>query len=100
MSVTVDFDSIEKLKAALALFLETYLKTKILDRNSGTLRMQILHAKNNKNKSIKEKMINYKLLRLDERLLTDHLLEMPLKDYHVCEFLIEELMKYVKGPSR
>lgn len=76
----------------LKVFMEIHGKTKILEANEGVLRMHVLHSKN-QNKSIKEKMINYKLLRVDERLLNPEK-EISEKDSVIVEFLISELMKY------
>lgn len=74
-------------------FLEIHGKTKITDVNPGVLKMYILHSKN-QNKTPKEKLINYKLLRIDERLLNDSPEEIGERDSIIAEFLIEELMKY------
>lgn len=73
-------------------FLEIHGKTKIFDVNEGMLRMHILRSKN-QNKTPKEKLINYKLLRVEERLLVpgDEITE---KDFIIVEFLLDELMKY------
>ena len=75
-------------------FLEIHGKTKITDVNTGVLKMYILHSKN-QNKTPKEKLINYKLLRVDERLLNGDTEEISERDSIIVEFLIEELMKYV-----
>jgi hypothetical protein len=74
-------------------FLEIQGKTKITDINEGVLKMYILHSKN-QNKTPKEKLINYKLLRVDERLLNNSPEEISERDSIIVEFLIEELMKY------
>lgn len=74
-------------------FLEIHGKTKITDVNPGVLKMYILHSKN-QNKTPKEKLINYKLLRIDERLLNYSPEEIGERDSIIVEFLIEELMKY------
>lgn len=74
-------------------FLELHGKTKITDVNSGVLKMYVLHSKN-QNKTPKEKLINYKLLRVDEKLLNDSPEEISERDSIIVEFLIEELMKY------
>ncbi len=73
-------------------FLQIHGKTKILDANEGALKMHILKSKN-ENKTPKQKLINYKLLRLDERLLTGHE-AISEKDLIISEFLIDELLKY------
>lgn len=86
----------DHLKWELKRFLEAYLNTKILEAEDGQLTMQILHAKNSRNSKIKDKMINFMLLRIKERLLTGEA-NISVKDYHVCEFLIEELRGYVKN---
>lgn len=75
-------------------FLEIQAKTKITDVNPGVLKMYVLHSKN-QNKTPKEKLINYKLLRVDERLLNGDTEEISERDSIIVEFLIEELMKYV-----
>ena len=85
-------DLLEKLRR----FLEIHSKAKILTIEPGTLSMYVLHSKT-KNKSTKEKMINYKLLRLKEILLDKK--ELSVKDRYVCEFLLEELCKYYKELS-
>lgn len=74
-------------------FLEIQGKTKITDINEGVLKMYILHSKN-QNKTPKEKLINYKLLRVDERLLNNSSEEISERDFIIVEFLIDELMKY------
>jgi|JI10StandDraft_1071094.scaffolds.fasta_scaffold144084_6 hypothetical protein len=74
-------------------FIEIQGKTKITDVNEGVLKMYILHSKN-QNKTPKEKLINYKLLRIDERLLSNSPEEISERDSIIVEFLIEELMKY------
>ena len=79
-------------------FIEIHSKTKISDLNEGVLKMYILHSKN-QNKTPKEKLINYKLLRVDEKLLYLSPEEISEKDSIIVEFLIEELMKYY-GRSR
>ena len=85
----------ETLLVRLKEFLEIHLKTKIVDANPGILKMHVLHSKNNFNKTPKEKLINYKILRVQERLLDS---ETELDDYNkiVCDFLILELAKYYK----
>ncbi len=74
-------------------FIEIHSKTKINDLNEGVLKMYILHSKN-QNKTPKEKLINYKLLRIDEKLLNLNPVNFSEKDSIIVEFLIEELMKY------
>ncbi|HMV41019.1 MAG TPA: hypothetical protein PK079_11925 [Leptospiraceae bacterium] len=74
-------------------FIEIHEKTKISDLNEGVLKMYILHSKN-QNNTPKEKLINYKLLRIDERLLNNSPEEISERDSIIVEFLIEELMKY------
>lgn len=87
-----------ELNEGLRKFLEAYFKTKILEAKDDTLQMYILLSKN-KNKTPKEKFINYKLLRLAERLFPENGVLSP-KDLVICEFLIEELQKYVKNSIR
>ena len=74
-------------------FIEIYRDTKITDVNEGAFKMHVLHFKN-QNKTPKEKLIRYKLLRVDERLLNNSPDEISERDSIVVEFLIEELMKY------
>ena len=81
------------LKDRLRIFLQVYNKTNIIGSEDGTLRMHVLHAKT-RNTKIMEKLINYKLLRLSERLLNDQE-EIQPRDSVICEFLIDELEKYV-----
>ena len=83
------YQLMEKLKE----FLEIKGNTKITDLNEGALKMHILHSKN-QNKTPKEKLINYKLLRIDERLLNHNPEEISERDSIIVEFLIDELMKY------
>ena len=82
-------DLLEKLRR----FLEVHAKTRILTIEPGTLTMYVLHSKT-QNKTTREKMINYKLLRLKEILLDKK--EMSVKDRYVSEFLLEELYQYYK----
>lgn len=84
------------LRERLRRFLEIHNKTKILDASEGNLRMHILHARNTKNDKIKDKMINDKLARLDERIFGPA----SEKDLIICEFLIEECEKYVASQLR
>lgn len=82
------------LKARLAAFLETHLGTRIPEVSDGALRMHILAAKANRNTKPVEKLINYKLLRLNERLL-DGSAKPESDDLVICDFLISELEQYV-----
>ncbi|MBI38402.1 MAG: hypothetical protein CMF59_02295 [Leptospiraceae bacterium] len=82
-------DLLEKLRK----FLEVHAKAKILSTEPGTLTMYVLHSKT-QDKTTKQKMINYKLLRLKEILLDQK--ELSTKDRYVSEFLLEELYKYYK----
>lgn len=88
-------ESLNKFQLMLKLkeFMEIHGKTKITDVNEAVLKMYILHSKN-QNKTPKEKLINYKLLRVDERLLNNNSEEISERDSIIVEFLIEELMKY------
>ena len=79
---------LEKLKE----FLQIHGNTNILDPNEGALKMHILKSKN-ENKTPKQKLINYKLLRIDEKLLTGQE-AISEKDLIISEFLIDELFKY------
>ncbi len=74
-------------------FIEIQRETKVSDLNEGVLKMYILRSKN-PNNTPKEKLINYKLLRIDERLLNNSPEEISERDSIIVEFLIEELMKY------
>lgn len=87
----VKSDLISRLKR----FLEVSLKTNILDSADGTLKMYVLHLANSRNEKIKDKMIRYKLLRLEERLLTGK--DITIRDAIVSEFLLEELEKYISS---
>jgi hypothetical protein len=49
----------------------------------------------NKNNTPKEKLINYKLLRINEKMFASESEDISLKDSVICEFLVEELIKYV-----
>ena len=84
----------EALKMKLKVFLEAYMKTKIIDMQDGAFIMYI-RLSHNKNTTMKEKFINYKLLRLQERLFAEAPQNLTFKDAIVCDFLIEELYKYV-----
>jgi hypothetical protein len=90
-----DLPTREALLVRLKEFLEIHLKSRIVDANSGILKMNILHCKNSFNKTPKEKLINYKLFRIQERLLES---ESDPNEYDtvVCDFLIQELSKYYK----
>lgn len=81
------------LKETLRRFLEVHLKTKLVEVNNGSLKMLVMLAKNNANTKIKDKLINYKLAELSKRLLVDT--PVSRRDFVICEFLTEELNKYV-----
>ncbi len=90
----IEIKSKIELKVELKKFLEAYFKTKILEAKDDSLQMYILLSKN-KNKTPKEKLINFKLLRINERLfIADE--ELSIRDSIICEFLIVELQKYVQ----
>jgi hypothetical protein len=85
----------QEIKDKLKLFIEAYHKTKIIDpKNDGIFKTHILLSKN-KNNTPKEKLINYKLLRINEKMFASESEEISLKDSVICEFLVEELIKYV-----
>ena len=84
----------QELCESLGKFLSIYHKTKIIEPKEDTLKMYILLSKN-KNVTPKEKLINYKLLRVNERMFESEQPELSPKDAVICEFLIEELLKYV-----
>lgn len=85
-----------ELKFRLKTFFEAYHRTKILDATEdGIFKTHILLSKN-KNKTPKEKLINYKLLRLMEYLFDVPGEDIPIKNLIISEFLIEELIKYVQ----
>ena len=90
----VDGGAIEALKKELAVFLEAHLKTRVLDLDG--LQMFILLSKN-QNTKIKDKFINYKLGEVSRMLLSEQggKSRITLRDYIACEYLIEELKKYV-----
>lgn len=90
----LEFKTKEELCVKLAEFLSIYHKAKIIEPKEDTLKMYILLSKN-KNNTPKEKLINYKLLRVDERMFPSDKQELSVKDAIICEFLIDELMKYV-----
>lgn len=87
-------DTLNKYQLMLKLkdFIEVHSKTKISDVNEGVLKMYVLHSKN-QNSTPKQKLINYKLLRVDEKLLNSQD-EISERDSIIVEFLIDELMKY------
>ena len=79
----------------MARFLEAHLATKVLGTEGGTLRMFVLLCRNS-NKKPKEKLINWKLGQVAQRLLPEeggHSLSQG--DAVICEFLIRELQAYV-----
>jgi hypothetical protein len=85
----------QEIKDQLKLFIEAYHKTRIIDStNDGIFKTHILLSKN-KNNTPKEKLINYKLLRINEKMFESETSEISLKDSVVCEFLVDELLKYV-----
>ena len=85
----------QEIKDQLKLFIEAYHKTRIIDpTNDGIFKTHILLSKN-KNNTPKEKLINYKLLRINEKMFESETSEISLKDSVVCEFLVDELLKYV-----
>lgn len=84
----------QELCESLGKFLSIYHKTKIIEPKDDTLKMYILLSKN-KNTTPKEKLINYKLLRVNERMFENAESELSPKDAIICEFLIDELLKYV-----
>jgi hypothetical protein len=90
----LDIKTKSELNEELKKFLEAYFKTKILEAKDDSLQMYILLSKN-KNKTPKEKLINFKLLRLNERLFPSDGILSP-RDSIICEFLISELQKYVQ----
>ena len=83
---------LDALKEQLRRFLEIHVKTRLVEVNNGSLKMLVMLAKNT-NTKIKDKMINYKLAELSKRLLVDG--PVSRRDFVICEFLIEELNKYV-----
>lgn len=76
-------------------FLEKHNKTTITDPTEKVFTMYILASKTNKNSSTKEKLINYKLLRLKE-LFLEETKEPTERDLIISEFLIDELNLYYK----
>lgn len=93
-SVVVPEERRAELRRRLQRFLEAFLDTRVVDANDGALRMLLLHARN-RNTKIKEKFIRYKLGELDQRLLGDD--PLTLREAIVCEFLLDELDKYVSS---
>lgn len=89
----------QELCESLGKFLSIYHKTKIIEAKEDTLKMYILLSKN-KNVTPKEKLINYKLLRVNERMFESAEQELSAKDAIICEFLIEELLKYVANSRK
>ncbi|MBX7056453.1 MAG: hypothetical protein K1X75_00195 [Leptospirales bacterium] len=81
------------LKQRLARFLEIHLKTRLLEANDGALKMQTLFARNNVKSRPKDKLINYLLAEVQKRLLDGP--SPDRRDLIICEFLIEELEKFV-----
>ena len=80
------------IRERLRRFLEVHNKSKILDAEKGTLKMHVLLSKS-KNSKPKEKLINFLLLRIMERLIEGP--ELDDKNTIICDFLMEELEKFV-----
>jgi hypothetical protein len=85
-----------ELREKLREFLEKYLSVKILDSSVQSLKMYMLHAKNTRKTKPFEKLILYKLARLQERLI-EQSGSLNTKDLIICEFLTDELKKYISG---
>ena len=95
-----DYKSKQEIKNKLKIFFEAYHQTKIIDPgNDGIFKTHILLSKN-KNKTPKEKLINYKLLRVNERLFSSDSEDISMKDSIICEFLVDELIKYVQKSAK
>lgn len=89
-----DANDTEALLERLKRFLEIYTSSRVMENNQGALKMLVLLARN-KNSKIKEKMINYKLGEIQKRMLEGQ--AMDGRAFVVCEFLMEELEKYMKS---
>jgi len=99
LPTTVTSAEITVLKEELREFLEAHLNTRLVEADSGALKMLVLHSKN-QNSKIKEKFINFKLGEISRRLLAEKVGEdgsLSRRDYIICEYLIEELKKYVSS---
>ena len=80
----------------LGRFFSAHLGTPPSDDERGNLRMLCRHCKANKDKTPKEKIINWMLLRLEERVLRPE--SQPTdRDLTVCDFLVEELQALVSS---
>lgn len=86
----------EELLKRLARFLEVHTGSRVAEATSGGVRMILLHAKNTKKTKPVEKLINYKLSRLEEFLLAENR-PFGLREYHISDFLVEELEKTVRS---
>ena len=84
-----------ELQQQLLRFLEVHNKTRILESNAGMLRMHIALAKNNHNKTIKDKIINFLLARVEERLLKDA--PPTEEDLIIANFCIQEVGAYYQN---
>ncbi len=88
------------LREELRKFMEIHTGTRLVESNAGALKMLVLHAKNTLNKKPKDKLINWKLSEVRKRLLEDENAKMKRRDFVICEFLVEELKKYVASQLR
>lgn len=94
LNTPISEEQAARLRARLLRFLEAHTGSRVVEPNAGALKMLILHSKNN-NSKIKDKFINYKLGEVARRILDAR--PPSMRDAIICEFLIEELEKYVSS---
>lgn len=86
----------EAIRTELARFFGAHLGSAPASNDRGSLRMLCKHCKANKNGTPKEKLINWMLLRTEERLLLPDVQPSPA-DLTVCDFLVSELQALVRS---
>lgn len=88
-----------RLRRELARFFKDHLGNAPSDEEKGNLRMLCKHCSANKSKTPKDKIINWMLLRVEERVLRPESRPSP-RDLIVCDFLVGELQAMVSSRLR